>query len=150
MCYLIGTPCALRIFDKKKPDTLETIPIIAAGIAAKHNPFFNLDDKRLSKGWKEFATMKRLSKILIAASLIAFSTIFISMTASAAIICITGTVEKAGESYVLLTANDVYVLGGDQIPAEIIGTEIIVTGTVVIKNDVKVMDLYIFDALDPK
>lgn len=94
--------------------------------------------------------MKKLIKSLILTSLVAFPLLFISMTASATTISVTGTVEKAGESYVLLTANDVYVLGGNQIPAEVIGMEIVVTGTVETKNKVKVIDLYIFDKIEPK
>lgn len=95
--------------------------------------------------------MKKLIKKSIATYFIAFSLIFISMTASAAItISVTGTVEKAGERYVLLTVNDVYVLGGDQIPAEIIGMEITVTGTVETINKVKVIDSYIYDKVEPK
>lgn len=94
--------------------------------------------------------MKRLKKTSTAISLIAFSLIFISMAASAATISVTGTVEKAGGRYVLLTVNDVYVLGGDQIPAEIIGMEITVTGTVETINKVKVISLYIYDKVEPK
>lgn len=97
----------------------------------------------------EVTAMKRLIKTLIATSLIAFSLICIGMTASATTISVTGTVEKAGGRYVLLTVNDVYVLAGDQIPAEIIGMEITVTGTVETENDIKVMDLYIYDTVEP-
>jgi hypothetical protein len=95
--------------------------------------------------------MKKSIKISIATSLIAFSLISIGMAASAVTtVSITGTVEKAGGKYVLLTVNDVYVLGGEQIPAEIIGKEITVTGTVEMINKVKVIDRYIYDKIEPR
>ena len=94
--------------------------------------------------------MKRSIKASIATSLIVFSLILIIATASATTISITGTVEKAGGRYVLLTVNDAYVLGGDNIPAEIIGMEITVTGRVETINEVKVMNVYIYDKVEPK
>lgn len=94
--------------------------------------------------------MKRSIKASIATSLIVFSLILIIATASATTISITGTVEKAGGRYVLLTVNDVYVLGGDNISAEIIGMEITVTGRVETINEVKVMNVYIYDKVEPK
>lgn len=94
--------------------------------------------------------MKRLIIISITTFLLTFSLIFICMTASATTVSVTGTVEKKAGTYVLLTTNDVYVLGGNQIPADVIGKEIVVTGKVETKNNVKVMDLYIYDKIEPK
>ncbi len=94
--------------------------------------------------------MKRLIKASIAASLIALSLLFVTMTASATTVNVTGIVEVRGGRFVLLTVNDVYVLGGDQIPADIIGKEIVVTGSVEMKNQIKVINVFIYDKVDPK
>jgi hypothetical protein len=95
---------------------------------------------------KEGMDMKKGINRVIFAPVIAFF-LMLSMVAHAATTNVTGYVEIKGGKYVLLTTNDVYVLEGDEVSSQMIGKEIVVTGSVETKNEVKIISVYIYDEI---
>jgi len=91
--------------------------------------------------------MKPLQRKIIS-GVLAILLLAVSTAAFAATTNITGFVTVRGGKYVLLSLNDVYVLEGNEVNSKMLGKDVMVTGAVEEKNEIKTIDVYLYEEIE--